>query len=46
VLRGVHPELDKEAMRIVKAMPDWMPGRQDDVPVDVRLTLPLYFKLN
>ncbi|MBL0095291.1 MAG: energy transducer TonB [Bacteroidetes bacterium] len=46
VLRGVHPELDKEAIRIVKAMPDWMPGSQDDVPVDVRLTLPFYFKLN
>lgn len=44
--RGVHPELDKEAIRIVKAMPDWMPGSQDDVPVDVRLTLPFYFKLN
>lgn len=45
VLRGVDATLDAEAVRVVKKMPDWIPGKQNDVPVDVRFTLPVYFKL-
>eukprot|EP01034_Spumella_vulgaris_P006351 gene6351-8090_t len=33
VLRGVHPALDAEALRVVKAMPNWKPGTQKGQPV-------------
>lgn len=45
VKRGVHPSLDREAMRVVKAMPAWTPGRNNRGPVPVRMTLPVKFKL-
>lgn len=37
--------LDKEAVRVVKKMPNWNPGRVNGVPVRVRYTLPINFKL-
>ena len=37
--------LDKEAIRLVKSMPRWKPGTQDDNPVDMEFTLPINFKL-
>lgn len=45
VLRGRHPALDKEAQRVVKAMPKWQPGRNNGQPVKVTYTLPVSFKL-
>ena len=45
VLRGRHPALDKEALRVVKAMPNWNPGRNNGQPVKVTYTLPVTFKL-
>lgn len=45
VLRTVDPTLDKEAVRVVKAMRKWIPGRQRGEPVSVRFTLPITFKL-
>ena len=45
VLRGRHPALDKEAVRVVKAMPAWNPGRNNGQPVKVTYTLPVTFKL-
>lgn len=45
VLRGRHPALDKEAVRVVKAMPNWNPGRNNSQPVKVTYTLPVQFKL-
>ena len=45
VLRSVDPSLDAEAIRIVKAMPRWMPGMQDGKAVAVRYTLPVNFSL-
>lgn len=45
VVRGRHPALDKEAMRLVKAMPKWQPGRNNGQPVKVTYTLPVTFKL-
>lgn len=45
VVRGVDPSLDKEAVRVVKAMPKWKPGKQRGKPVLVRFTLPISFKL-
>lgn len=45
VLRQRHPALDKEAVRVVKAMPKWIPGRNNGQPVKVTYTLPVTFKL-
>ena len=46
VVRGRHPALDKEALRVVKAMPKWNPGRNNGQPVKVTYILPVQFKLN
>lgn len=45
VPRGVDKSLDKEAVRVVKSMPNWKPGMKDGVPVKVRYTIPINFKL-
>lgn len=45
VVRQRHPALDKEALRVVKAMPKWIPGRNNGQPVKVTYTLPVTFKL-
>jgi len=44
-VRGVTPELDREAERVVKSMPNWTPGKQRGRPVRVRYTVPIYFRL-
>lgn len=45
VLRSVDPALDKEAMRVVSAMPKWQPGKQRGKTVRVKFTLPVTFRL-
>ena len=45
VVRSVDPELDAEALRVVKSMPNFIPGRQDGKPVAVWYTIPISFKL-
>lgn len=45
VARGVDPYLDKEALRVVNAMPKWKPGEQRNKPVRARFTLPVMFRL-
>lgn len=45
IVRSVDPELDAEALRIVKAMPNWTPGTQDGKPVNVNYTIPVVFSL-
>jgi len=45
VLRGVHPALDAEAIRVVKMMPKWSPGRQRGKPVRQYFKLPFRFTL-
>ncbi|TCO08361.1 energy transducer TonB [Natronoflexus pectinivorans] len=45
VLRGVDPSLDREALRVVQAMPNWTPGRQRNRPVRVSYTVPINFVL-
>lgn len=46
VLRGISAECDKEAIRVVEAMPSWKPGRQNGHNVYVRMVMPLKFRLN
>ena len=43
--RGVSPELDAEAIRVVKSMPKWIPGENDGEPVNVKFTMPVNFAL-
>ena len=45
VLRGVDPSLDKEALRVINAMPKWKPGKQRGKPVRVKYTVPVTFRL-
>ncbi len=45
VVRGVDPYLDKEALRVVKLMPKWKPGKQRGKAVRVKYTVPVTFKL-
>ena len=45
VVRSVDPSLDKEAIRVIKSMPKWSPGKQRGKPVRVKYTLPVNFKL-
>ena len=46
IARSVDPELDAEAVRVVKSMPSFEPGLQDGKPVAVWYTLPISFKLS
>ena len=39
------PSLDKEAIRVIKSMPNWNPGKQRGKPVRVKYTIPVNFKL-
>ena len=45
VVRGVDRDLDNEAVRVVKSLPDFIPGRMNGQPVNVWYTLPVTFKL-
>lgn len=45
VVRGLSPSLDKEVLRVIRAMPPWKPGRQNGKAVDVYYTLPVTIRL-
>ena len=45
VLKGVHPLLNEEAVRVVKTSPKWTPGKADGVPIRVTYTIPVIFVL-
>ena len=45
VARGVDPNLDKEAIRVVQSMPKWKPGKQRGKAVKVSYTVPINFVL-
>jgi TonB family protein len=48
VRRGVHncPECDREAIRVVRTMPDWIPGQVDGIAVSSRALIPVVFRLD
>lgn len=46
VLRGVHEELDAEAVRVISEMPNWTPGMKDGAKVNVSMVLPISYKLD
>ncbi|RLC51367.1 MAG: hypothetical protein DRI23_05170 [Candidatus Cloacimonadota bacterium] len=45
ILRGIGGGCDEEALKVVKSMPDWIPGEQKGKPVNVQMALPIKFKL-
>ncbi|MES2730743.1 MAG: TonB family protein [Bacteroidota bacterium] len=45
IVKGISKECDEEASRVIKAMPDWKPGKQNGRSVAVRYTLPVRFKM-
>ena len=45
VLRSVDPSLDEEAMRVVKSMPKWIPGKQNGSTMRVKFQVPITFRL-
>ena len=45
VARGIDPELDAEALRLINAMPKWKPGKQQGKAVRVKYTLPIAYRL-
>ena len=45
VVRGVDRDLDNEAVRVVKSLPDFIPGKMNGQAVNVWYTLPVTFKL-
>ena len=46
VVKSVHPQLDREALRVISTMPNWKPGSQRGKPVRVKYTVPVNFRLN
>lgn len=45
VVKGIDPELDAEAVRVVSKIPDWLPGKQRNINVPVQYILPINFRL-
>ena len=45
VAKGIDPYLDAEALRVIKSMPKWKPGKQRGKEVNVKYTLPVVFRL-
>ncbi|GHU92956.1 cell envelope biogenesis protein TonB [Bacteroidia bacterium] len=46
IIRSLSPSCDKEAIRVIKKMKDWIPGKQNGLPVRVYYTLPVRFRLS
>ena len=45
VLKGLHEQLDAEAVKVISGMPDWTPGKKDGKNVNVELVLPIAYTL-
>ena len=45
VLRGIGFGCDEEALRVIRGMPDWKPGKQRGRPVKVQMNLPIVFEM-
>lgn len=46
VVRGIGAGCNEEAIRVLKKMPNWQPGKQRGKPVKVQMSIPITFKLN
>jgi protein TonB len=45
IIKGLSVTCDREAIRVVQSMPNWIPGKNNGIPVNVYFTLPIVFKL-
>ena len=45
VIRSLSPECDKEAIRVIELLPDFIPGKLNGENVSVWYTMPITFKL-
>ena len=45
VVKGINPELDAEAIRVIKLLPAWKPGKLEGKPVKVWYSMPVTFTL-
>jgi len=45
IIKGVHPVLDQEAIRVVSLLPKWKPGKQNGKAVPVWFSVPVTFRL-
>ncbi|MBP5503661.1 MAG: TonB family protein, partial [Bacteroidales bacterium] len=45
VIRGVHPLLDEESIKVVNSLPEWTPGRKSGKNVDVAMQIPIKFQI-
>ena len=45
VVKSLDPAGDKEAVRVIESMPNWIPGKQNGIPVRVKYTIPINFKI-
>ena len=46
IVKSVDPSLDKEAIRLIKSMPIWRPGKIDGLNVNVKVLVPVDFSLH
>ena len=46
ILRSLHPDFDREAIRLIESMPKWIPGEQNGEPVNAYYVLPIRFKID
>ncbi|MDG2342959.1 MAG: TonB family protein [Flavobacteriales bacterium] len=46
IVKGIHSSINNEALKVVKSMPNWIPGKQRGVPVKTRFTLPIKFRIS
>lgn len=46
IIKGIGAGCDEEAIRVLKLLPNYTPGKQRGVPVKVKMRLPVHFKLN
>ena len=46
IKKGLHPDLDKEARRVVSSMPRWEPALKNGKPVKVRMIIPIRIVVN
>ena len=46
VVKSIHQQYDNEAIRLVRNMPRWIPGKRDGFPVRYHMTMPINFKVS
>jgi TonB family protein len=45
IVKGVFESLDNEAKRVINLSPKWTPGTRNGQPIDMRMVMPINFKL-